>query len=293
MTLMRLVPDCHRLVERASHRTCMFLRSQNSAKIGFTLAILAMVGAGAWFSREAKAPSLPPSWKMAATASEKPEPKRVVPRPSPLRKTSQAKLAHDMPTREQGIVDDSAVTILGAHDFVRAVEPCFRGHPCELADEPWDLYSQFKKAGRTHEADLLISFLRSRLRDPVWRNRYRDVVHQMIQDFYPPSELDFQQAAYHNYLGENETSLDLYLQLERKVQSRPEIRKAPKLNIANVFYDLGRWHEALPYYRAAMKETLADRGSSPDTRAILDFVQSRIDELQDRSRIGRKPAKSQ
>jgi tetratricopeptide (TPR) repeat protein len=107
----------------------------------------------------------------------------------------------------------------------------------------------------------------------------------MIRDFYPPEEKQFQEAAYYNYLGELEKSLELYLDLEKKSALDLSLRPAPKLNIANTFYDLGRSKEALPYYEAALEGYLSGQNQvlAPSQNDMIRFIEDRVEEIRKRS----------
>ena len=93
----------------------------------------------------------------------------------------------------------------------------------------------------------------------------------MIDDFYPANEKLFQEAAYYNYLGDLEKSLSLYLALEKMSERDGSMTRAPALNIANTYFDLGRLPNALPYYEKALRET-----TNPET---LRFIDERISEI--------------
>lgn len=117
------------------------------------------------------------------------------------------------------------------------------------------MYKDFKLRENREAQDRLISVLRAKLRTPEGRAAYKDLVRKMIDDFYPPNEKMFQEAAYFNYLGDLDKSLGLYLALEKMSERDPTMTRAPALNIANTYYDLGRLEAALPYYEKATRET--------------------------------------
>ena len=170
---------------------------------------------------------------------------------------------------------------LSSNNFESSVSRCFQGEPCKFNEDPQKMYGAFKQPGNRAAMDSLISFLRSRMRDAGYRERYKDTLKAMIDDFYPPEEKQFQEAAYYNYLGDLDKSLQLYLDLEKRSLSDSTLRGAPKLNIANTFYDLGRKSEALPYYRAARADYESERIMSgvPSSNEMLRFIDGRIDEI--------------
>ncbi|MEK2688775.1 tetratricopeptide repeat protein [Bdellovibrio sp. GT3] len=187
--------------------------------------------------------------------------------------TDQVKLL-DAPKPEDKVLE------LNAGNFESLVSRCFQGEACVLADDPVKMYQDFKSAGNTRANDNLISFLRSKLRNPELKDKYKDVVLNMIADFYPQEEQKFQEAAYYNYLGDLNKSLDLYLDLEEKSKHNPGLKKAPALNIANTYYDLRKYAEAQPYYEQALAElTSGAPVPQPDPTA---FVEERISEIKAR-----------
>ncbi|MBX9765665.1 MAG: tetratricopeptide repeat protein [Bdellovibrionales bacterium] len=170
---------------------------------------------------------------------------------------------------------------LTSGNFKGFVDRCFQGEHCVLDDDAWEMYQRFKRSGDLLAADNLISFLRSKLKDPEFRNKYKHLLKRMIVDFYPKEERQFQEAAYYNYLGDLQKSLDLYMDLERKVESDSTLRSASKLNIANTFYEMKRFSEALPYYEASREQYLSREQNSkvPSRNEMLDFIEERISSI--------------
>ncbi|WP_413578728.1 tetratricopeptide repeat protein [Bdellovibrio sp. HCB290] len=169
---------------------------------------------------------------------------------------------------------------LNAGNFENLVLRCFKGEPCVLKDDPTKMYQEFKSAGNKRAMDNLISFLRSKLRTPEFRDKYKDVVKDMIADYYPPEEKQFQEAAYYNYLGDLNKSLELYLDLQAKAKHNPNLKNAPALNIANTYYDLRKYAEAQPYYEQALAELTS--GAAVPTPDPTQFVEERIAEIKAR-----------
>lgn len=170
---------------------------------------------------------------------------------------------------------------LTSGNFESYVRNCFEGEACRFADDPKKMYEDFKQAGNQQANDNLIAFLRSKLKDVEFRDRYKNILKIIIDDFYSDAERPFQEAAYYNYLGDLEKSLALYKDIEKRQGSDPSLRPAPKLNIANTLYDLGRFKEALPYYEAALKEYIsgAEQTSSGQSDMIR-FIEGRIESIQ-------------
>jgi tetratricopeptide (TPR) repeat protein len=128
---------------------------------------------------------------------------------------------------------------------------------------------------------LLISFLRSKLKNPEFKDRYKDMLLKMINDFYSPDEIEFQQAAYYAYLGELQKSLEIYLDLEKKSAQNPRLRSAPKHNIANVLYEQGRFAQALRYYEDALADLISGKVKvgGAGKSVMMDSINDRIEEI--------------
>jgi hypothetical protein len=180
----------------------------------------------------------------------------------------------DAPTPEAKAI------VLNAGNFESFVLKCFQGEPCVLEGDPMKMYQDFKAAGNKRAMDSLISFLRSKLRKPEGKAQYKDIVKNMIDDFYPPQEKQFQEAAYYNYLGDLNKSLELYLDLKEKSKKDTSLREAPNLNIANTYYDMKKYAEAQPYYEEALQDYTSGRIKSiPDS---TPFIEARISEIKAR-----------
>jgi tetratricopeptide (TPR) repeat protein len=179
----------------------------------------------------------------------------------------------------------SSIHELTENNLEEVIGRCFQGEPCELKEDPWQLYLKFKSAGRATATDSLISYLRKELQNPKYRDQYKDVLLKMIDDFYPSNNLktstnnlDFQHAAYYYYLGDFNTSLDIYLKMEKTAESDPNAFHP--FNIANDLYELHRWKEALVYYRKALDELISQNHGGPDQQAVIHFLQDRISKLE-------------
>ena len=169
-------------------------------------------------------------------------------------------------------------------NFENNVMKCFRGQNCVFKGSPEKLYERFRAEGNNQGNDYLISYLRSKLRDSKYRELYKDIVWRMIHDLYSPEETPFQKAAYFNYLGDLEKSLSLYLELEKRIESGEVLSSAPKLNIANTYYDLKRYKSALPYYRQALNEFSSGKvqSVSPGKNSMIAFIRKRISQIQEK-----------
>lgn len=147
--------------------------------------------------------------------------------------------------------------VLNGGNFESFVLKCFAGVSCKFGEDPKKMYQDFKENENRTANDSLISFMRSQLKNKEFRDKYKDLLKQLINDFYPQEEKQFQVAAYYNYLGDLQKSLDIYLDLQKRSQSDPSLKSAPLLNIANTLYDMHRFKESLPYYEAALQDSLA------------------------------------
>ena len=166
---------------------------------------------------------------------------------------------------------------LNSGNFESFVLKCFQGEKCKFADDPLRMYREFKSARNEAAMDNLIAFMRAQLKNPEFRERYQDILLDIIHDFYPPEEIQFQEASYYDYLGDKQKSLDIYLNLEKKAKLDSTLRAAPNLNIANVLYDLKRFKEALPYYQAALQDYLS--GQVQADPSPVGFIEDRISEI--------------
>lgn len=173
--------------------------------------------------------------------------------------------------------DKTSITGLNSANFERLVPKCLHSGKCKLTEDPLKMYKGFKASEDKKAIDDLLSFMRSQLRDPAFRRQYKDILKQMIDEFYSPEERQFQEAVYYNDLGDLQKSLDLYLDLRKKAMVDTSLRNAPNLNIANVLYGMKQFREALPYYQAALDDYLI--GTMKTDPGPIQFIDSRIDEI--------------
>ncbi len=174
--------------------------------------------------------------------------------------------------------DPNQVIQLTSSNFESLIQKCFQGTPCQLAENAWRTYEVLKSGTNTHATSDLISFLKSKLKDPSLKDLYREDLRKMIDDFYPAEEKQFQQASYYASVGEPQKALDLYLDLQEKAADDPNLRTAPNLNIANALYELTRYSDALIYYRMAMDDLTTGSQKAQNQNDLVKFVQQRIDD---------------
>jgi hypothetical protein len=177
------------------------------------------------------------------------------------------------------LTDSTPPFVLTTENIETSASICFQGKRCEFGEDPWGMYRHFRDSQHPKTCDTIIALLRRKMSEPEFREKYRGPLLSMIEDFYSPLEIDFQRAAYYAYLGELEKSLNLYLELEKRQAYDAGLRPAPKLNIANVYYDLHRLAEALPYYRAALEDLKNSPEKLSDQRAVQEFIEKRIEEI--------------
>ncbi|UYL08174.1 tetratricopeptide repeat protein [Bdellovibrio sp. SKB1291214] len=181
---------------------------------------------------------------------------------------------HDTPKAE------SKPLSLTAGNFESLVSTCLKGESCVVEDDPLKMYQGFKTAGNTRAIENLISFLRSQLKKPELKDKYKSAVRSMIDDFYPAQEKQFQEAAYYNYLGDLNKSLELYLDLKEKSKKDAALRGAPNLNIANTYYEMKNYAAAQPFYEEAFLDYTSGKiKSDPDPTS---FIEERISEIKAR-----------
>lgn len=186
-------------------------------------------------------------------------------------KSGPSMAAPQLPTTEK-----SNVIFLNSENFESRSGECFQDAVCEVEGDPWRQYLALKKEGRKNVTDLYIAFLRKKLSDSKFKEQYKEILKQMINDFYSAESIDFQMAAYYNYLGDLESSLKTYLDLEKKAKKFNKI-PIPNLNIANTYYDLSRFKEALPYYKASLSDLKAME--SKDSLDAEKYISDRIDTI--------------
>ena len=242
----------------------------NSQKIWLTGLIIFVLAVAWFFHRRENLARL--GARATSRLSLDPGSRSEATHPQPVSETPAASLsptpAEALATQKNKAVDAIRLTRGNFESYVRR---CFSGETCEFEDSPFEMYQDFKHRGNREAMDRLISVLRNKLRTPEGREAYKDLVRKMIDDFYPANEKLFQEAAYYNYLGDLEKSLSLYLALEKMAERDTSMTRAPTLNIANTFYDLGKYEDSLPYYEKALSET-----TNSET---LRFIDERISEI--------------
>lgn len=172
---------------------------------------------------------------------------------------------------------------LTSENFEDLYADCLDGKNCDAPKDPWKLYQYFKRKKNRIANDYLITYLsRKKLIDPDSRNQYKNVVKKMIEDFYPTEDRPDAMAEYYMLIEEKQKSLEIYLELEKKFKSDPRKNLTPNLNIGNIYYDLNRFAEALPYYRAAYEINLRDQQNDQNHVEVMDYIIDRINDINKR-----------
>jgi len=178
--------------------------------------------------------------------------------------------------------NDEAMITLTSTNFEKSVQKCFAGHACQLSEDAWRMYQEFKLSRNNRVTDLFISYLRSKLKDPTLRDVYREDLLKMIDEFYPPEEKQFQEASYYSYLGDPQKSLDLYLDLQRQSSLDATLRVAPNENIANELYALQRYSDALIYYKMALNDLQTNKGKVQNQDQQMLAIQQKMTDIKSR-----------
>jgi tetratricopeptide (TPR) repeat protein len=149
---------------------------------------------------------------------------------------------------------------LTVENFNNTVDSCEQDDPCEVLN-PWEFYQHFKNVKDAKTIDSFISFMgRHKLTDVNSRDKYKKVVKEMIDDFYSPEDKPEADANFYMYIGENLKALNIFLSLQKS----SNLEKSSRYvyldgNIANIYFDLGRFPEAQIYYQAVYNRLIATK----------------------------------
>ena len=91
-----------------------------------------------------------------------------------------------------------------------------------------------------------------------------------------PDDREFEEAAYYFNINDFEKSLELYLDIDRKAVLNPNLSPAPKLNVANVYYEMHRLLEARLYYEAALYDSQLKELKPGDRKDFISYINSRM-----------------
>lgn len=179
-------------------------------------------------------------------------------------------------------LEKKEVIFLNSENFESLSSECLQESICEIeGEDPWAMYLKIKEDGQKNAIHLFISFLLKKIIDPKFRDLYKDALRKIIEDFYPEDVVDFQLATYYNAIGDLESSLSSYKKLEKKAIGNSAVK--PNLSIANTYYDLGKYKEALSYYRASLKD-INPQETSDDSMDAVRFINERIDLIKEKLR---------
>ena len=94
-----------------------------------------------------------------------------------------------------------------------------------------------------------------------------------------PDDREFEEAAYYFNINDFEKSLELYLDIDRKAAVNPNLSPAPKLNVANVYYEMNRLLEARLYYEAALYDSQLKELEPGDRKDLISYIDRHISEI--------------
>ncbi len=94
-----------------------------------------------------------------------------------------------------------------------------------------------------------------------------------------PDDREFEEAAYYFNINDFEKSLELYLDMDRKAALNPNLSAAPKLNIANVYYEMSRLPEARLYYEAALYDSQLKELNPRERKDFISYINRHISEI--------------
>lgn len=223
------------------------------------------------------APSEPPVVSAFGTAERAPS-------PSPA-KAKKPRLKNKKEQKNEATSEevDKDVIELNEYNFSSNVNQCLNGYACELLEDPWALYQAFKREGKLNYIDDLVIFLRTKIGEDLHRDRYKAVLLKMIRDFYPPEDVQFQEAAYYEALGEHQKALENYLAVRKGDGGSTALGSGVDLAIANILFDMGRFSEALEYYESALRVYVNKTEDSPYLQETIRFIRERIEEAKKNS----------
>jgi len=94
-----------------------------------------------------------------------------------------------------------------------------------------------------------------------------------------PDDREFEEAAYYFNINDFEKSLELYLEIDRKAALNPNLSSAPKLNVANVYYEMNRLPEARLYYEAALYDSQLKELKPGERKDFISYINRHISEI--------------
>jgi tetratricopeptide (TPR) repeat protein len=94
-----------------------------------------------------------------------------------------------------------------------------------------------------------------------------------------PDDWEFEEAAYYFNINDFEKSLELYLDIDRKAALNPKSNPAPKLNVANVYYEMDRLLEARLYYEAALYDSQLKELKPGERKDFITYINRHISEI--------------
>lgn len=165
---------------------------------------------------------------------------------------------------------ETTAIVLDTENFDNLIQDCLEGKPCDFAEDPWKMYSNFKRLNNRKSNQILIEYMSAqKLTDLNYRDKYKLIVKKMIEDFFTEEERAIPEAHYAMHMGENEKALKLF-----KALKNPNF----DLNLANIHYDLKQYEQSLEYYQIARERMIVNE-NDPNKNPALDYVESQIDDI--------------
>lgn len=165
---------------------------------------------------------------------------------------------------------ETTAIALDTENFDNLIQDCLEGKPCDFSEDPWQMYSNFKRLNNRKSNQLLIEYMSAqKLTDLNYRDKYKLVVKKMIEDFFTKEERPIHEAHYAMHMDEHEKALKMFKDLKN-----PNF----DLNLANIHYDLKQYDKSLEYYQVE-RERLIVNESDPNKNPALDYVEDRIDDI--------------
>ncbi len=123
---------------------------------------------------------------------------------------------------------------------------CESPDSCIFTEDPWDVYKRLKQSNNGDGISNLVKFLETKINDPKFKDMYAETLKAIVDDFYPQA-----------------------LRLPETISS--------EVDLANFYYKMKRFNEALPYYKKAIEGLSVSEAKNSES---ANFIRSRIAELE-------------
>lgn len=183
------------------------------------------------------------------------------------------------PAGEHPATNRALAVKINADNFAKELPECFVHHNCTI-ENPWAIYKKLKETNPDEIESYFTLLRRFVLETPSFRDKHRESIAVMIKDFYPADIEDLKLADFYYFARDLEKSAELYKKVAVLHKKDPNAPAVPDLNYANTLFDMKKYQEALPYYRASRKRL--EGNESPDTLEAMNFIDERIEEITSR-----------